>query len=548
METASSDPSISLDWTPPVPLRGGVAPALAGLMAGSALIHFVMAPIHAGASQLEGALFAAAGWTQAVIAVLLLIRPRRLVLITGIAVNLVLLGVWAYSRTKGLPFGAHPNVAEPVDTADLAAALMQGSFVLGATASLLNRTPARAPAFASIALGGVALGVASMVIVSPTIATHDHGLIVDPARAALEKIRSERCDAGVNPEAYWLETRTAGVDSVFGQGHLTPTAVAPVAADGHQHGGTGAAPQQTIPAPDRSREANSQEESRLTQLSKGVGEANDAQLVTELAKISDQEYETWLRSLHSIASAHTHASTLPTAPSANAPDDNGGHGGHVGPISWTAITDKHTCSVLRSQLDLARQTALTYPTAADAKAAGWRKVTTYVPGIAAHYMNFGLVDNKFEVDKPEMILYDGEGDDARVVGLSYYIIKPGDDEPKIGFAGGNDHFHRHVGLCVKGALVIGDSQTTKEQCEARGGSKQGGGAGWMSHAWVVPGCESPWGVFSGANPLLESQLSAQSGKNGGGCSASSVRARYDLSSGRSKPAATAATSESAGPK
>ena len=33
-----------------------------------------------------------------------------------------------------------------------------------------------------------------------------------------------------------------------------------------------------------------------------------------------------------------------------------------------------------------------------------------------------------------------------------------------------------------------------------GGKKAEGGNGWMSHAWVVPGCESPWGVFSGATP------------------------------------------------
>jgi hypothetical protein len=25
----------------------------------------------------------------------------------------------------------------------------------------------------------------------------------------------------------------------------------------------------------------------------------------------------------------------------------------------------------------------------------------------------------------------------------------------------------------------------------------------MSHVWIVPGCESDWGVFSGANPALE---------------------------------------------
>ena len=25
----------------------------------------------------------------------------------------------------------------------------------------------------------------------------------------------------------------------------------------------------------------------------------------------------------------------------------------------------------------------------------------------------------------------------------------------------------------------------------------------MSHVWITPGCESDWGVFSGANPTLQ---------------------------------------------
>ena len=68
-----------------------------------------------------------------------------------------------------------------------------------------------------------------------------------------------------------------------------------------------------------------------------------------------------------------------------------------------------------------------------------------MPGIAAHYMNFGLVDGEFAVDEPEMILYDGDGPDAHVVGLSYYVLQDGDAEPTQGFTGDNDHYHRHSG-------------------------------------------------------------------------------------------------------
>ena len=34
----------------------------------------------------------------------------------------------------------------------------------------------------------------------------------------------------------------------------------------------------------------------------------------------------------------------------------------------------------------------------------------------------------------------------------------------------------------------------------------------MSHAWVVPGCESPWGVFSGATPVLDDDLGENVGQ------------------------------------
>ena len=83
--------------------------------------------------------------------------------------------------------------------------------------------------------------------------------------------------------------------------------------------------------------------------------------------------------------------------------------------------------------------------------------------------------------------------------------------------------------------MIGDSSTTAEECAARGGVKANGSAGWMSHAWVVPGCESPWGVFSGATPILDRELGEASGRNDGGCSASSGRGRYDLSAGGRSP-------------
>ncbi len=64
------------------------------------------------------------------------------------------------------------------------------------------------------------------------------------------------------------------------------------------------------------------------------------------------------------------------------------------------MVDTSQCEALAEELRVARDTALKYPTVKDAEAAGWRMVTPYVPGIAAHYINFGLVDGTFEAEMP----------------------------------------------------------------------------------------------------------------------------------------------------
>lgn len=177
----------------------------------------------------------------------------------------------------------------------------------------------------------------------------------------------------------------------------------------------------------------------------------------------------------------------------------GGHG-HHGPSPQQALTDPATRTLLGEQLAAARAAALQYPTAADAMAAGYRKVTTYIPCIAAHYMRFSFVDATFDPAAPEMLLYDGNGPGARIVGLSYYVS--GVTTAPEGFAGPNDPWHQHIGLCVRDGVVVGGTQLTEAECAARGGTKADGSTAWMVHAWVVPGWESAWGTFSAEHPEL----------------------------------------------
>src|SRR5947209_1067218 len=82
--------------------------------------------------------------------------------------------------------------------------------------------------------------------------------------------------------------------------------------------------------------------------------------------------------------------------------------------------DPATRERLARQLVAARDVALRYPTVADAERAGYRAVTPYLPLIGAHYIRFLVIDGTFDIDQPEMLLYDGTKPTSRIVGLSYY--------------------------------------------------------------------------------------------------------------------------------
>jgi hypothetical protein len=509
----------------------GLAPRLllGSLSLAAGAVHLAMAPIHASDSALEAGGFAMVGWLQILLAIGLFMRPQRNLLIAAVVLNLGVIGAYIVSRTVGLPVGANPGERESIEAVDLMVTIFQAALVVGAglllvKPSLAGSGPADGKwSFEAIAMASavpiLVLFATSVTLIDPELAEHGHGgssagLVSSSGgghghggaalvSADLQVLAEERCDLAFNPAAYWRETTLAGVDTLTG-------------------GATSMVDHNTSAAVVGSEELDKIVTTHVT----GKGELGDARMVVALAGVSDEVYDNWLRWMSASGqSSHAHERG-----NALAPDDTL-MGGHLGPQAWHAMTDQKQCDALEAELALARDTALKYPTVKDAKAAGWVQITPYVPGIAAHFMNFRLVDGKFDITEPEMILYDGTGDDAAVVGLSYYIRQDGDAEPTQGFTGNNDHYHRHVGLCVSGAGVIGDSTTTKEDCEARGGTKSEGTNGWMNHVWIVPGCESPWGMFSGASPILEMGLGRASGSDGGGCAGSGVRDRYDLNAG-----------------
>jgi len=163
--------------------------------------------------------------------------------------------------------------------------------------------------------------------------------------------------------------------------------------------------------------------------------------------------------------------------------------------------DRATRALLAHQLVEARAVAMRYPTVGDATAAGYRLVGGgFGPGSGAHYIGGGYSFN-FDPSHPLALIYDGIYPTSQVVGLMYYSMSK---TAPAGFAGPNDHWHRHSGVCIgKGGDVLfpPDSDVTARRCAIAEGFYMPI-TGWMVHAWVVPGWESPRGVFSHENPDL----------------------------------------------
>ncbi|HET9728403.1 MAG TPA: hypothetical protein VFR41_03230 [Acidimicrobiia bacterium] len=165
-----------------------------------------------------------------------------------------------------------------------------------------------------------------------------------------------------------------------------------------------------------------------------------------------------------------------------------------------------TQAELGAQLVAARAAAMRYPTVADAERAGMLLAGKFSPLTGAHFINIaGAVGGAFDPSQPGSYIYDGISPSSRVIGLMY--LSSGlnaSAKPPAGFAGPNDLWHRHSNTCVvyaNGKINVpfpADSNVTQAMCDAKHGVFMVRTT-WMVHAWVVPGWESPSGVFSHDN-------------------------------------------------
>ena len=135
-------------------------------------------------------------------------------------------------------------------------------------------------------------------------------------------------------------------------------------------------------------------------------------------------------------------------------------------------------------------------TPAEAAAAGYVLASTTAPGVGEHWVNWGLIAQPFDPARPAMLLFATERDVDRLVGFSYWVQG---DQPPQGFAGPNDQWHTHQGLCIVNGWVDREEVPIASACA---GQWLQGDDLWMLHAWVVPDFPNIWGQFAQTNPRL----------------------------------------------
>ena len=112
--------------------------------AAAGFVHFAVAPEHFAEWWGFGTFFVLCGEVQLGWAFLVRRSGGKLSLSVGLAGSLLLIALWAVSRTTGLPLGPQPGVPEPVGTADVLAIALEA---VTAGACLLALTQRRASRF-----------------------------------------------------------------------------------------------------------------------------------------------------------------------------------------------------------------------------------------------------------------------------------------------------------------------------------------------------------------------------------------------------------------
>jgi len=179
------------------------------------------------------------------------------------------------------------------------------------------------------------------------------------------------------------------------------------------------------------------------------------------------------------------------------PVDPAAASAHDHSVTFASALSPTDRTTFDAQLEAARAAATHFRTTEDATAAGYVQSATQIPGVGTHWVNWELIDRPFDPARPAMLLFDQSPlHETRLAGFSYWVRSV--DQPE-GFAGPNDVWHRHSGLCFVNGWNVRENVPAKDQCE---GQWLNGSDLWMLHVWIAPDVPSSDGVFAPRNTAL----------------------------------------------
>lgn len=203
----------------------------------------------------------------------------------------------------------------------------------------------------------------------------------------------------------------------------------------------------------------------------------------------------------------------------------------MGSVNWyagmtRAPLDYDSCEEVAVGLDEAKKYAEQYPTLGDAVDAGFTAGFNFIPGMGTHHGKSGItpemladpnldrdnpimpagsnIDDVFDPAEPEYLQYNGNGRDAVLVGMSYYV-RTDNDLPPEGFPGDNDWWHHHPTLCLNPTTATAfQAATSDATCSAAGGINIKMDDYYMLHVWLVDDLEYHGDVHAPMHPCIKS--------------------------------------------
>jgi len=117
---------------------------------------------------------------------------------------------------------------------------------------------------------------------------------------------------------------------------------------------------------------------------------------------------------------------------------------HSTSVSTVSNNNDHLLTATEQELARARIATAKYHDVAQAEADGYTSIDLYLSGEGFHYVNFSLIDENFDPEHPEVLLYAPVPGESRLelVGVEYLVpLALSADAPE-GFTGDADQWRR----------------------------------------------------------------------------------------------------------